>query len=153
MAVNQTELGRDVELPQPTVRRYLNLLETSYLLVRLPSYAVHRTKRLIKSPKLYWADTGVALHLAGSDAANGHHLENLVLQDLLSWHDARLEQAEIHYRRTHHGGKRHRRGPASSWTATSARGSTPTLPLSRRDIYGYSGAVLPTSPIPSPTNN
>ena len=63
--VNQTELGRDVALPQPTVHRYLNLLETSYLLVRLPAYAVNRTKRLIKSPKLYWGDTGVALHLAG----------------------------------------------------------------------------------------
>jgi predicted AAA+ superfamily ATPase len=51
--VNQTELGRDVALPQPTVHRYLNLLETSYLLVRLPAYSVNRTKRLIKSPKLY----------------------------------------------------------------------------------------------------
>jgi predicted AAA+ superfamily ATPase len=98
--VNQTELGRDVGLPQPTVRRYLNLLETSYLLVRLPAYAVNRTKRLIKSPKLYWGDTGVALHLAGSDAPDGHHLENLVLHDLLSWRDARLERAEIHYWRT-----------------------------------------------------
>jgi len=98
--VNQTELGRDVGLPQPTVRRYLNLLETSYLLVRLPAYAVNRTKRLIKSPKLYWGDTGVALHLAGSDAPDGHHLENIVLHDLLSWRDARLERAEIHYWRT-----------------------------------------------------
>ncbi|MES2563967.1 MAG: AAA family ATPase, partial [Pseudomonadota bacterium] len=48
--VNQTELGRDVALPQPTVHRWLNLLETSYLLVRLPPYAVNRTKRLIKTP-------------------------------------------------------------------------------------------------------
>ena len=55
--VNQTELGRDVALPQPTVHRYLNLLETSYLLARLPAYAVNRTKRLIKSPKLYCGDT------------------------------------------------------------------------------------------------
>ena len=47
----------DVALPQPTVGHYLNLLETSYLLVRLPAYAVNRTKRLIKSPKLYWGDT------------------------------------------------------------------------------------------------
>lgn len=51
--LNQTELARDVALPQPTVHRWLNLLETSYLLVRLPAYAVNRTKRLIKSPKLY----------------------------------------------------------------------------------------------------
>ena len=51
--VNHMELGRDVALPQPTVHRYLNLLETSYLLVRVPAYSVNRTKRLIKSPKLY----------------------------------------------------------------------------------------------------
>jgi predicted AAA+ superfamily ATPase len=51
-------------LQQPTVHRYTNLLETSYLLVRLSAYAVNRTKRLIKAPKLYWGDTGLALHLS-----------------------------------------------------------------------------------------
>lgn len=98
--VNQTELGRDVGLPQPTVRRYLNLLETSYLLVRLPAYAVNRTKRLIKSPKIYWGDSGIALHLAQETQPRGAHLENLVLHDLLAWRDARLELAEIFYWRT-----------------------------------------------------
>ena len=97
--LNQTELGRDVALPQPTVRRYLNLLETSYLLVRLPAYAVNRTKRLIKAPKLYWGDTGVALHLSGTDP-DGPHLENLVLQDILAWRDARLDRSEVFYWRT-----------------------------------------------------
>lgn len=98
--LNQTELGRDVALPQPTVHRYLNLLETSYMLVRVPAYAVNRTKRLIKSPKLYWADTGVALHLSDGVEPGGAHLENLVLHDLLAWRDARLERAEILYWRT-----------------------------------------------------
>ena len=98
--VNQTELARDTAVPQPTVHRWLNLLETSYLLVRLPAYAVNRTKRLIKTPKLYWADTGVALHLAESNEPGGAHLENLVLHDLLAWRDARLERAELGYWRT-----------------------------------------------------
>jgi len=98
--VNQTELGRDVALPQPTVHRYLNLLETSYLLVRIPAYAVNRTKRLIKSPKLYWGDTGLALYLAGGVEPAGAHFENLVLQDLLAWRDARLDRAEVLYWRT-----------------------------------------------------
>lgn len=100
--VNQTELGRDTSLPQPTVHRWLNLLGTSYLLVRLPAYAVNRTKRLIKTPKMYWGDTGVALHLAGTEPG-GAHLENLVLQDLLAWRDARVERAEIGYWRTSTG--------------------------------------------------
>ncbi len=101
--VNQTELGRDVALPQATVHRWLNLLETSYLLVRVPAYAENRTKRLIKSPKLYWGDTGVALHLAQAPEPAGAHLENLVLHDLLAWRDARLERAEIGYWRTASG--------------------------------------------------
>ncbi|MXX10417.1 MAG: ATP-binding protein [Nitrospira sp. SB0677_bin_15] len=98
--VNQTDLSRDVALPQPTVRRYLNLLETSHLLVRLPAYAVNRTKRLIKSPKLYWGDTGVARYLAGDAEPGGAHLENLVLHDLLAWRDASLDRVEVFYWRT-----------------------------------------------------
>lgn len=98
--VNQTELGRDVALPQPTVHRWLNLLETSYLLVRLPAYAVNRTKRLIKAPKIYWGDTGVAMQLAEMEEPGGAHLENLVLHDLLAWRDARIERAELGYWRT-----------------------------------------------------
>lgn len=98
--LNQTQLGRDVALPQPTAHRYLNLLETSYMLVRLPAYAMNRTKRIIKSPKLYWTDTGLALHLGGETEPRGAHLENLVLQDLLAWRDSRLERASLLYWRT-----------------------------------------------------
>ncbi len=98
--VNQTELGRDVGLPQATVHRWLNLLEISYLLVRLPAYAINRTKRLIKRPKLYWADTGLALYVGGQEEPTGAHLENLVLQDLLAWRDATDQRAEIYYWRT-----------------------------------------------------
>lgn len=98
--LNQTELGRDVALPQPTVNRYINLLETSYLLIRLSAYAINRTKRLIKSPKLYWGDTGVALHLSQEAEPRGAHLENLVLGDLLAWRDSRLDRAEVLYWRT-----------------------------------------------------
>jgi predicted AAA+ superfamily ATPase len=101
--VNQTELGRDVALAQATVHRWLNLLETSYLLVRLPAYAVNRTKRLIKSPKIYWGDTGVALHLAEAGEPSGAHLENLVLHDLLAWRDARTGRADLSYWRTVNG--------------------------------------------------
>jgi predicted AAA+ superfamily ATPase len=98
--INQTELARDVALPQPTVHRHLNLLETSYQLVRLPAYAVNRTKRLIKTPKLYWADTGLACHLAGLTEPTGAYLENMVLADLLAWRDAQSGTADIFYWRT-----------------------------------------------------
>lgn len=99
--VNQTELGRDVQLPQPTVRRWLNLLEASYQLVTLPAYAVNRTKRLIKTPKAYWSDTGLAMRLAGLTDPTGAHLENLILSDLLAWRDATVvDRRGIFYWRT-----------------------------------------------------
>ena len=98
--VNQTELGRDVALPQPTVHRYLNLLELSYQLIRVPAYSVNRTRRLIKTPKIYWCDTGLALHLSGAEKPTGAHLENLVLMDLLAWREGRTSAAEVMYWRT-----------------------------------------------------
>jgi predicted AAA+ superfamily ATPase len=97
---NQTELGRDVSLPQPTVHRYLNLLEASYLLVRVPAYSVNRTKRLIKTPKLYWCDTGLARYLAGDPDPTGASLENIILHDLLVWRDLQVHRPEVCYWRT-----------------------------------------------------
>jgi len=101
--MNQTELGRDVALPQPTVHRYLNLLEMSYQLVRVPAYSVNRTRRLIKTPKIYWCDTGLALHLSGLETPTGAHLENLVLMDLLCWREGRTTPTEVLYWRTASG--------------------------------------------------
>lgn len=101
--LNQTELGRDTAIPQPTVHRWLNALETSYLLVRLPAYAINRTKRLIKSPKLYWSDTGLAMHIAGHEQPTGAMLENVILSDLLAWRDGSSNRAELYYWRTHAG--------------------------------------------------
>lgn len=101
--VNQTEIGRDVSLPQSTMHRWLNLLEASHLLVRLPAHAVNRTKRLIKAPKIYWADTGLALHLAQATEPAGEHLENLVLHDLLAWREGRRDRPELSYWRTASG--------------------------------------------------
>lgn len=101
--LNQTELGRDVALPQSTVHRYLNLMEASYMLVRVPAYSVNRTKRLVKSPKLYWSDTGLAMHILAVQAADGPHLENLVLGDLLAWRDVHPNRAEILNWRTARG--------------------------------------------------
>ena len=98
----QAILFHHIIVKRPTVHRYLNLLETSYMLVRVPAYAVNRIKRLIKSPKLYWADTGLALFLAGGQP-QGAHLENIVLNSLLAWRDARPGPVDIFYWRTASG--------------------------------------------------
>ena len=101
--LNQTDLARDVGLPRQTASRYLGLLETSYQLIRLEPYSVNRTKRLAKTPKLYWSDTGLAAHLAGVTELTGSYLENLVLGDLTAWRDASEPRAEILFWRTHSG--------------------------------------------------
>ena len=99
--LNQTDLARDIGLPRQTASRYLSLLETSYQLIRLEPYSVNRTKRLTKTPKLYWSDTGLAAHLAGVSELSGSYLENLVLGDLNAWRDASEPRAEILFWRTH----------------------------------------------------
>ncbi len=99
---NQSDMARDVAVSQPTAHRWLRLLETSYQLVRLRPYSVNRTKRLIRSPRLHWSDTALALHLADEEP-RGAHLENMVLTDLLAWRDARLRPPRVLYWRTRAG--------------------------------------------------
>ena len=101
--LNQADLARDAGLPPTTALRYIHLLETSYQVVRLESYAVNRTKRLVKSPRLYWSDTGLALHVARSPEPRGAHLENLLVNDLLAWREARVPRPEILFWRTSKG--------------------------------------------------
>ncbi|MBI2944942.1 MAG: ATP-binding protein [Candidatus Wallbacteria bacterium] len=106
--LNQSEMARDVGLPQATAHRYLDLLETSFLVYRLPAFAVNRTKRLIKAPKLYFCDSGLAAFLAGARSETelarsnliGPLLENLVLSDLLSWREQQVPRPEAMYWRT-----------------------------------------------------
>lgn len=98
--LNQAELARDVGLASSTAQRYLGLLETSYQLIRVSAFSVNRTKRLTKSPKVYWSDTGLALFLSGEQEPRGAHLENLILTDLLAWREGRQRRPEILYWRT-----------------------------------------------------
>lgn len=63
--MNQSEMARDARLSQPTVHRYLNLLETTHLFERLPAYTSSRTTTLLKSPKAFLNDTGLAVFLSG----------------------------------------------------------------------------------------
>ncbi|MDE0097837.1 MAG: ATP-binding protein [Gammaproteobacteria bacterium] len=98
--VNQTEIARDTRIPRATVQRHLNLLETSFQTFRLPAYSVNRTKRLIKSPKLYWSDPALAFWLSGASELTGAHLENLVLVDLLVWREGQVPAPEVLYWRT-----------------------------------------------------
>lgn len=63
--INQTDVARDSHISQATVHRYLNLLETTCIIDRLPVFARNRTTRLIKAPKLHWLDPALAAYLGG----------------------------------------------------------------------------------------
>lgn len=63
--LNQSEVARDAQLTQPTVHRYLNILETTHLFERVPAYTANRTTRMLKSPKAFWNDPGLAIFLSG----------------------------------------------------------------------------------------
>lgn len=102
-----SELGRDAKLNAATTARYLSLLEASFVVVRLHPYFANRASRLIKSPKLYVSDSGLAAHLAGvdedhvaGDPMRGALLETYVAQNLAAvleseWSGARLSYWHI----------------------------------------------------------
>jgi len=63
--VNQTEIARDTGISQPTVYRYINLLEVGHIIFRVSPFFPNRTKRIIKSPKIYWVDPALPGYLSG----------------------------------------------------------------------------------------
>ena len=63
--VNMTQLGREVGVSGPTVKRWLSVLESSQIVYLLQPYYRNFGKRIRKSPKLYLLDTGLATFLLG----------------------------------------------------------------------------------------
>lgn len=63
--VNLSSLGNDCGVNHNTIKSWLSILEASYIIKLLPSYFNNLGKRLIKSPKLYFIDTGLAAFLLG----------------------------------------------------------------------------------------
>ena len=65
--LNFSELSREVGLPVTTLRRYFGILGQTYQVFTLPPFSANLRKRLVKTPKLYCADTGLLCHLTGLD--------------------------------------------------------------------------------------
>jgi predicted AAA+ superfamily ATPase len=106
--INLSKLGGSLGIDGKTVRRYLELLEGLYLVRALPPWSRNAGKRLVKSPKIYWRDSGVLHALAGL-----HDLEQLLGHPLCgaSWEGYCMEQlltrlpkgTSFSYFRTHAG--------------------------------------------------
>jgi predicted AAA+ superfamily ATPase len=98
-----SELGRDAKLNATTTARYLGLLEASFVVRRLPPYLKNKASRLIKAPKLYFTDTGLAAHLSGTSSAgkdvtlDGALLETYVAQNLAAILESDWPEARLHY--------------------------------------------------------
>jgi predicted AAA+ superfamily ATPase len=109
--LNVAQLAQDAGLPPSTAARYLSLLEVSFLVWRLPAFTVNRGKRLAKSPRLLWVDSGLAAHLAGYREKSeltagrpwGAWLEAWAGHQLRAWAAARDPRPELSTWRTSAG--------------------------------------------------
>lgn len=109
--LNLSELGRDLGLTDNTVKAWLSVLEASQQVVLLRPYYANIGRRLVKTPKVYFLDTGTVCYLVGlGDAAHasrgpmaGTLLESLVLGELVKTYRNRGVQPRISFWRTGRG--------------------------------------------------
>lgn len=97
--LNLSNIGNDLGISHTTAREWMSILEASYIVYLLPAYYRNFNKRLIKSPKLYFTDTGLACCLLGieepkqvsRDPLLGGLFENFVITEFLKcyWNDGR----------------------------------------------------------------
>ena len=105
--LNLTSLGNDAGVAQSTARAWIDLLQSSYIVHLLPPWFVNTGKRLVKSPKLYFFDTGLLCWLlglreagqVGRDPALGHLFENLVIMEAIKERFNRAESAPLYFYR------------------------------------------------------
>lgn len=109
--MNYAELSRSMGLPQSTLKRYLALLEAAFLAQRLPPWSGNLGKRLVKAPKAFLNDSGLAANLLGADAPrlgadaalSGPLLETFVMGELAKQAGWSKTRPRLHYFRTEAG--------------------------------------------------
>ena len=89
--LNLSEISKELGISQPTVKRWLSLLENTRIIYLLRPYFKNLNKRIVKSPKLYFMDTGLLSYLLNypdsrtlcSGPANGAVLENFLVSEVI----------------------------------------------------------------------
>lgn len=97
--LNYSSLANDCGVSVDTTRRWLSVLETSFLVFRLPPHYRNFNKRLVKSPKIYFHDTGLACYLLGireADMLPTHPLRGALFENYVM---AEVAKAFAHHRR------------------------------------------------------
>lgn len=105
--LNMQSLANDVGISGHTVNEWTALLESSYIIFRLPPWFANIGKRLIKSPKLYFYDVGLAAWLMGitreehltTHPLRGYLFENLVVLEVLKAIHNRGEKPNVYFYR------------------------------------------------------
>jgi hypothetical protein len=90
--LNASELSRDIGLPVTTLRRYLQLLAQTYQATLLPPFSANLAKRLVKTPKVYLEDSGVACALSAVDTWATLERQHRVGAMLETWLAAELRK-------------------------------------------------------------
>ena len=109
--VNYHDLARDTGVSPATVRDWLSLLEDSFLIRLVAPYFTNRTRRMTKSPKLYFLDAGLAAWLGGWRSVEqtrlgpmaGALFETHVFSEVLRQFGHRAHEVVIHFWRTRDG--------------------------------------------------
>lgn len=97
---NASQLATEVGITSPTVKSWISILQASYIAFLLPPYFANLNKRLTKTPKIYFYDTGVLCYLLGIENAaqlavhplRGAIFENLAVVELLK---QRFDKAKL----------------------------------------------------------
>jgi len=108
---NASQIGKSMGLSYHTVNSYLNYLEQAYLIRRLQPFHVNIRKRLVKSPKVYWRDTGLLHSLQGVTSSDdlivqpwvGFSWEGFVIEQILICLEAQGIHHEAYFFRTNDG--------------------------------------------------
>ncbi|MCK9463546.1 MAG: ATP-binding protein [Proteobacteria bacterium] len=109
--VNMARIGSDCGVDQKTVKAWLTILETSFIVYRLRPHHENFRKRLVKAPKLYFTDTGLAARLLGIESASqlsthpirGALFENWVVAELLKGRFHRAKSDDLFFWRDNTG--------------------------------------------------
>lgn len=109
--LNKSSLSVEVGVSVPTIENWISVLEASYVVYLLQPWSSNIGKRLVKTPKIYFTDTGIACRLLGincNDHLLGHPLrgalfENLVMNNFLKWHYNRGERINLYFYRDKSG--------------------------------------------------
>ncbi len=109
--LNLSDLAKDVAISVNTARAWLSILESSFQIFLLKPYSASIGKRLIKSPKVYFTDTGLLCYLVGlrdaehaaSGPMGGAIFENLVVAEIYKRFIHRGEEPPLYFWRTSTG--------------------------------------------------